>query len=268
MNPEKPSTSARNRTPRPVDPNEYVQIQTVRLAAFFSVYPSDPHPEMVPAALKVIYDLGLHASPVHRHGIAGALDGLAKLHPLYVPQWRAAQPKVYAHTDRLRPPDGDSDITQAGTVDYLWMLALMINDEHPVERIIRLGQRQDPVGNAAVMLIHQNAAAPLMMSVLQKAVASRKIEVVDLPKNLPTDDIMRLTHEAAQHPLWSSVVLYVGYQPGATQKLAGTIVVTTPDGKLPAGFPAEWGGRVVVGRTATAGELAKWHKLKGDKDTP
>ncbi len=267
--------SGRNRTPQPVNAENYAGAALQDLVNFFGGYHRGPQPEGFDVAMQRIVELGLLAQPEHRYGVAGAMHAIMQVHvtdaKLHA-RWRAQWPKQLAIIDACRPSEEDSEVNRPPEIDYLWMYGTTLHDEYTIDRIIRIGSRTDMVGDAAVRVAHYHCTHPIMLQALARAAATTT-SALPADSTHPFFSVRALSEFAAKNPVFQACILYVGWRSpraprGADLGQTEALVAKTPDGKLPRGFPTMWDGYVVVGDQATSAELANWHKLHAMKDRP
>ncbi len=267
--------SGRNRTPQPVNAENYAGAALQDLVNFFGGYHRGPQPEGLDVAMQRIVDLGLLAQPEHRYGIAGAVHAIMHFHAKDAKlqtKWRTDWVKQMAVIDACRPSEEDSEVTRPPEIDYLWMYGTTLRDEYTIDRIIRIGARTDLTGDAAVRVAHYHSMHPLMLQALARAAMTTTTQG---PPDLthPFYSVRSLTLLAAKSATFQACVLCIGWRPareprGQDLGHPEALVAKTPDGNLPRGFPTVWDNYAVVGAQATAAELANWHKLHAVKDHP
>lgn len=257
------SKSGRQRSTRAVSAEEYVGAAMRDLGEWFITYKSAPDFDTIGVAFERILRLALLEQAEHRHGVAGGIEGILRLQPDRRRDIRRAWPRIFELADPLRPADLDADIRKATEIDWLWMVALVTGDSAPLDRIVRLGRRRDPIGDAALMILHVHSALPQVVEALARA--AQQLALQQPPpvpeKRVPSDAVKALAQAIALDPDLRPCVLHVGWEPqtGAPGDTPpGRFVLTTPDGKMPVRAPKTWEGMQVVARMATISEMQRW----------
>jgi hypothetical protein len=229
-------------------------------------YAQQPQPEAFDAVMERVVSLRLHQLPEHRHGIAGALHGILFMHPDLENTWKREWNQPLATLEACRPPESDQDISKPPEVDYLWMYGVTCQDDLSVERIARLSRRADPVGSAAYHVVQCYAHHPMMRAALVRAVSTLTTQPHDCT-DAPHASVRSLALRAEQVPPDQGAVLYVGWLPPLPGSV-GSLVICTPDGQAPVGFPATWDGYPVSAQKASPTDVSQWSKVRADMHRP
>lgn len=256
----------REDNPPHVRPEDWPNIIMQDMAVFFYGYSLAPNPGAFDMLMQRIQALNLLYRPEHRHGISGAIAGIISLHPQLEAGWRKAWQRPFIVIDECKPPESDADIRRPPEVDYLWMYAVTCGDEYTSDRVVRIAMRQDAVGDAGVFLIRHNLTHPLLIGSMARQ-AMRTTTALSRTPKLPQESIASLSLFASQVPPSHGEVLYVAWLP-PEKDASGALVIRTPDGNPPIGFPSEWDGLPIVAQAATAEELVKWRKLLSQREAP
>ncbi len=272
MNQPPAKLSGRYRTPRPPSAEVYPGVALLDLFNFFSLYYRVPSPDRMGAVMQRIIDLQLLLKAEHRYGVAGGVHGLMRLHekqPQVATAWRAMWPRQMALMDSFRPPEDDSEVSKSSEIDYLWMYGITCQDEYTIDRIVRIGMRKDMVGDAAVAVLYHHAMHPLVIPALARANATTTTDVPRAESGLAAS-VKALAQYAAVNPHFQAAILFIGWRPPAKQlnETKETLVVKTPDGRLPMHFPMVWDGYPVTAAQAAPAELETWRRLHSAKELP
>lgn len=244
------------------------------LSRFFALYAHKPRPDLFIDTLARIDELRIMQLPEHRYGVAGAIAAIFSLHPEHQDGWRAEVQKrpqlskILASAERLAPPLTDETIKSPGAVDYLWMNWLITRDNAALRRVFKLAHRLDPVGEAALAMLHLHAEMPEvqveLMGTLQKRQQSALPYATTIPQNVPVQDVTALRQLVASTALAIRQVVLVGWLPGDD----GGFLVVTVDGRRPSNCPTQWRQRPVKVRKANPEELRAHQELLARAEDP
>jgi len=258
-----------DRTPRPLRKDDWAGMVMQDIANFFLTYAADPQPGAVDVVMGRITALGLMQMPEHRSGIAGAIHAMAAMSPHLGLVLDTGWPQAMAIMTGCRPSDDDDEIKRPGEVDYLWMYAVTCGDDFSADRVVRAAARKDAIGEAALQLVHASAAHPLMIHALARALKAKDVPAhLSSASSIPHASITSLSRYAAMIPSSNGAVLYVAWLPPSVDQAAGALVIRTPNGKAPLGFPDDWDGHPVVPQQATPDEMLTWNKLRAQQGNP
>jgi hypothetical protein len=242
------------------EPRKWDGMLLQGMSNFFMGYAQNPNPGVFDEIMKRVVGMRLHQLAEHRHGVAGAIHGIIFTHPEMENTWKREWNHPLMALEACRPPEEDREFTNATCVDYLFMYAVTCNDILSMQRIVRLSQRDDGVGSAAMEVVNHHGQNPLMRDAVQQG--TPKVQQPSGQHSIH-QSVRALGLLAACDQAHSANVLYVGCQVSPE-----AIAVCTPNGLLPAGFPCQWEGHQVVPRAATQDEMHQWSRIKAETRRP
>ncbi len=248
--------------------------KVIFLGTLFGNYRHDPHPDLVMDQLAIITDLELMALPEHRYGIAGALVGVAGLHPEMKGHWKAAAPKLLLAAERLTPSIEAEAVLTRDHIEFLWMLWMTTGDVLVLRRLFKEAHKGGQAGDCATAILALHVHLPevdreLMNSMIEGRTVGRAPVAVPAPqtnqrKDVPQAAVTELNKYMTSIPGGIDRVILVGWTPAQ----GGTFIVITPDGKMWDTCPKEWSGRPVAVLKADAQQLAIHQQIQARRDDP
>ena len=252
---------------------------------YFHTYAQTPRPDLFDSVLQRIDELSLMSLPEHRHSLAGALASVVAQHadqPDLQMRWR--QHRLVQTAERLTPPIADEEVTRPGQAEWLWMSWVVTRDDPVLQRVVRLANREDSVGETAVTLLDAHAHMPEIQAVLVALLQRRQAQVMAPFRHVQPPGLVKISdeiraqvtalreHVTADPAVKRSVVL-VGWVPPGGGPAPATFLIVTTDGLPPIGSPLAWppgaaDALPVVVRKATPQQMAAHRQLHDAAEEP
>jgi hypothetical protein len=255
---------------------------------YFHIYAQTPRPDLFDSVLQRIDELGLMSLPEHRHSLAGALAAVVAQHADKADVWRLH--RLVQTAERLTPPPSDEEVSRPGQAEWLWMSWVVTREAAVLQRVVRLANRDDSVGETAVTLLDAHAHMPEVQAALVALLAKRQAAVMAPFRHAPPSgvgaglvkvpdevraQVTALREHVTQDPAARRSVVLVGWVPpaAAPTPTAATYLIVTTDGLPPIGAPLTWPPGVpdplpVVVRKATPQQLAAHRQLHDAAEEP